>query len=412
MFYLKLAARNVFRQWGRTGLSMVSIVAGVAVIILGRGFVGGSKENIVRAQIDSVSGHVLARPADYPTVGVQHPVDTLLSLPADTDAWLAETAEAFTRRTLFTARVVRGRESLRVRVYGFDPDTDEGVFPRGQWKVKGTLPGAAGEGVAVSTGLARIFEVAPGGALVFQARTADGAINALELPVSAVVSTGNPGMDRLGVLMPMPLVQRLILSGERFSHLAVRLKQRDETDTVASALQARLGEAAEVTTWHAEAASMLELQEIRQAMLDLIAFVLMAIAAAGIANTVLMAAYERVREIGTLRAMGLTRRGVVGLFVAEGALTGVVGATVGGVLGALVVHKYAVDGIDLSPMIESAGSTGAYENVPMSAMLYLQDSPTSVAVAVVFGVVVAVLASVYPAFVATKLTPAEAVRAS
>ncbi len=412
MFYLKLAARNVFRQWGRTGLSMVSIIAGVAVVILGRGFVGGSKENIIRAQIDSVSGHVLARPAGYPTVGVQHPVDNLLSLPAETGTWITQRAEAFTRRTLFTARVVRGQESLRVRVFGFDPATDEAVFPREQWKVKGKLPGAEGQGVVVSKGLARIFEVAPGATLVFQARTADGAINALELPVSAVVTTGNPGMDHLGVLMPKPLVQRLILNGERFSHLAVRLKGREQTDSFASALQARFGDGADVTTWHAEAGSILELQDIRQAMLDMIAFVLMAIAAAGIANTVLMAAYERIREIGTLRALGLTRRGVVGLFVAEGALTGIVGATLGGLLGGLVVHKYAVEGIDLSPMIDSVGSSGAYENIPMSAMLYMQDSPASVAMAVVFGVLVAILASVYPAIVATKLTPAEAVRAS
>ncbi len=137
----------------------------------------------------------------------------------------------------------------------------------------------------------------------------------------------------------------------------------------------------------------------------------MAIAATGIANTVLMAAHERVREIGTLRAMGLNRRGVVGLFVFEGLVMGGLGGLLGALVGGGYNHKLSVDGIDLSSIIEGAGSGGIYDSIPMSTMLYTEFSAAVTIGAALVGLLVAVLSSVYPALIASRLPPAEAVRA-
>ena len=409
MFFAKLALRNVLRRYGRTTLSMVSIVAGVMVLIVGRAFIGGSKENIIRAQIDSVSGHVVVTPAGYPEGGVRHPVDTLIRLEPSTAAWLKANSQAWTLRTLFVPRAVNGVDALRVRAFGFDPATDAAVFPRRDWRIRGETPT---DGVLVSVGVGRILDVEPGDALVFETRTTAGALNALRLRVQGVLRTGNPTIDRVGVFVPRAVQQQLIRSEERFSHLAVRLEDRNEAETVANELRRRFGESARVRTWQQETEGMIELQDLRQGILDVIALVLMAIAATGIANTVLMAAYERVREIGTLRAMGLTRLGVVGLFVAEGVVMGAVGSAVGALGGALLVKRWAARGIDLSPLVDSAGSTGAYDSIPFSAMLYLEYSTPTVLGAALFGLTVAVLASVYPAIVASSMPPAEAVRSA
>lgn len=409
MVTLRLALRNVLRQRGRTALSMVSIIFGVAVLILGRGFIGGTKENIIRAQIDTASGHVLVVPADYPTTGGRFPLEGLLTLDGDTAAWLDAHAEAWTTRTVFAARVVHGRDAVRVRGIGFGAG-DAAVFPRDGWRLQGEVPVAASDGVLLSAGVARLFDAAPGARLIFEVRTRDGAINALELPVAGVVRAGNPAFDRLGVMMPDALVQDLVQTRGAFSHLAVRLASRDDADAVAAALRPRLA-GARVTTWREESRDLLDLQDLRQTMLDIIALALMAIAATGIANTVLMAAYERVREIGTLRAMGLTRGGVVALFVTEGAVMGTAGASLGAWLGGSVVHHYSIHGMDLSAMMETAGSTGVYENIPFSVMLYMEWSGTAVGVAALAGLLVALLASVYPALIASRMTPAEAVRA-
>jgi putative ABC transport system permease protein len=341
---------------------------------------------------------------------VQHPLDHLLRIDAETAAWLDGRAEAWTTRTFFSARVVHGRDAMRVRVIGFDPARDEAVFPRGGWRLAGEVPETAADGLLISVGLARIFGVEPGDRLIVEARTMEGAMNALDLPIAGVVRAGNPAFDRVGVMVPADLALDLVRTKGAFSHLAVRLGDRAASDEVAAGLRGRVS-GARVTTWREESQDLLDLQDLRQTMLDIIAFALMAIAATGIANTVLMAAYERVREIGTLRAMGLTRGAVVGLFVTEGAVMGTVGSLLGAALGGFVVHRYSVDGIDLSSMIESAGSTGAYESIPISVMLYMESSGAAVAIAAAVGLGVALLASVYPALIASRMTPAEAVRA-
>ena len=406
---LRLGLRNVLRQWRRNLLSIVSIIAGVFVLILGRGFVHGLNENIIRAQIDSLSGHVMAVPADYPTFGIQNPVDHLLTLDDTTRAWLDDNAQAWTTRVLFVPRAIKGRDAMRIRVIGFDPVRDEAVFPRDFWRVDGAVPANADE-ILLSTGVSRILGVGTGDTIVLEARTAAGAMNALEVKVTGVLTTNNPILDQLGAFAPMALVDSLVQPDGKWSHLAVRLGDRADSDAVAAELRARLKDA-RVTTYAQEAADLLSVQELRQRMFDILALALMAISATGIANTVLMATYERVREIGTLQALGMTRRSLVALFVSEGFLLGVLGSALGAALGAATVRHYSIHGIDLSSMIATASQSGGYENVSFSTMLYLDWSIPTALGAFAFGLAVAVLASLYPAVFASRLSPAESVRA-
>jgi len=412
MFTFRLALRNVFRQYGRTTLSMVSIVAGVFLLILGRGLVGGMKENIIRAQIDTASAHVQVQPHEYPETGLRHPIDKLVTLDKKRRSWLDANSKSWTARLLFTARVVHNRDAVRARIIAFDPATDGDVFPRKDWKVDGAIPKGKDDGVLISKGLARAFEVKKGDTLVFEARTAAGAINALQMPIAGVLRTGNPAFDRIGVMMAMPAAESLVLAEGKRSHVSLLLDDRNDSTEMATRLLGTFGKnSARVRTWQLETDALVKVQDLRQAFVDIIALALMAIAAAGIANTVLMAAYERVREIGTLRAMGMTRAAVVRLFVAEGTVMGVIGSGIGAALGGWVVNKYSEQGIDMSPLIDQASSTGAYDSIPFSVMLYMAPSGTAVLGAMLFGLIVAVLASIYPAIVATRMQPADAVRA-
>jgi putative ABC transport system permease protein len=406
---LRLGIRNVLRQWRRNLLSIVSIVAGVFVLVFSRGFVHGLKENILRAQIDTVSGHVMAVPSDYPTFGIQNPVDHLLTLDDATKAWLDQNSQAWTTRTFFVPRAIHGRDAMRIRVVGFDPAHDAAVFPRDAWRIDGDMASGADE-LLVSKGVAKILGLQKGDTLVLEARTAAGAMNALEVRVTGIVTTTNPLYDHLGAFAATPLVDALVRPEGKWSHLAVRLRDRDDAPAFVEQLRTRLPDA-RVTTYAQEAEDMVSVQQLRQRMLDVLALALMAISATGIANTVLMATFERVREIGTLQALGMTRRSVVGLFVTEGLVLGTLGSALGAALGWATVHRFAVHGIDLSPFIEKASQQGGYENVTFSTMLYFEQSWQPVLAALLFGIVIAALASVYPAVFASRLSPADSVRA-
>jgi len=402
---VRLAVRNLSRNLRRTLLSLGSVIAGVAVIILGQGFVGGLEENTIRAQVDTMSAHLSIRPADYPTEGLTHPVDALVPVDAGLTAALDSSGGKWTTRTLFAPRAVHRGDSIRARAISYDPVRDPQVFPREMWNVAGEIP--TDEGVLISRGVARLLELNIGDVFVLQVRTHKGAVNALEVPVAGVVSVGSPIVDRFGILLPRKVGNALLgIDDGLVSHVHLRFPNRNRS-TAAEDLTPALPRASEMVTWQDETRAMLQMHQIRRTALNILAFALLLMSAAGIANTILMAAYERVREIGTLRAMGMTRRTVVSLFVLEGGLMGAAGSVLGALIGGAVVLYFNINGIDLSVALENASGG----NVPVSTMLYLEFSQLVIAFAMVFGLAVAVMASIYPALVASNMAPADAVRA-
>lgn len=402
---LRLASRNLLRAPRRTILTTVALIAGVGIFILGEGFLSGMSENVIVSAIEGTAGHVLARPENYPQQPGQHPIDVLLELSQETRAFLDQNTVAWTERTYFAPLAAAGSEALRVVAIGYDPARDPAVFPRTHWKVQGNYPAPEGHQISVGPRIARLLALAPGDRLVLQVRTHEGAINALEVTVSGVVTTQNAALDMMAIFVPAALVSELI-AADRTTHLSVKLRDRDEAPAFASKLRAVLGKA-DVVTWEDETADLLRLQQIRRRALDLVMFILMALAAFGIANTILMAAHERVREIGTLRAMGMTEAGVLRLFLVEGALLGVLGSLLGALWGGALVAHWATTPIDFSEMFEKTARGG----ISMSALVYTRFDPGVIGAAIALGVVIAVVASIYPARMASRLSPAEAVRA-
>lgn len=409
MFLLRLATRNLFRQMRRNILSMVSIVMGVFVMIIGAGFANGLDENAIRGQIDQ-AGHVEVVPAEYPASGIDHPIDKLYGLDAEEEAWLAANTEAWTSRVLLAPRLIKGRDALRVRMVGYDSAADEQLFARDRWTLEGELPETHPLGMVVGKGVAKLLDIEPGEVLVVEARTADGALNAMQLTVTGVVETQAYFFDRVGVMAPRTVVDQLALSEGKQSHVHVRLASRDASETFAAAAEERISTPVDARTWQEEVAPLMEAGQMRRTMFNFLGLALLAMAAVGIANTVLMAAFERVREIGTMRALGLTRRGVVAMFAFEGAWMGLVGGLLGAAMGAGLTWHYSTVGIDMMALMGAKGD--AIEDMPLAAMLYLDFSPEFILGAVLAAVVIAVGASLYPAVVASRLLPADAVRAA
>lgn len=404
MFTLRLATRNLWRAPRRSFLTMSAVVAGVGFFILGNGFVSGVRENLIVAAIDGNVGHVQIRPKDYPEQLGLHPVDVLVELSPELRAKLDEEAVAWTERILFAPTAATGKDSMRVVAFGYDPVRDPTVFPRNLWRVNGREPSAEAREIAVSQRVARLLRVGPGARLILQTRTHRGAINALEVEVSAIITTSNIALDGMGIFVPTPLARELVASSLP-SHVAIKLRHRDEALAFAESLGPSLEDRAEVVTWSSETAELMALQDIRRRALDIVMFVLMSLAAFGIANTILMAAHERVREIGTLRAMGLTERGVIGLFLLEGSILGVLGSAAGALWGGALTFHWAHSPIDFSEMYDQMNA-----GIAASSLIYTSFEPRVVLTTALLGILVAALASMYPARVASRMAPGEAVR--
>lgn len=402
---LRLALLNLTRNKRRSVLATAAIVVGVFYLIAGRSFVGGMNEGIYFSTIHGLVGHITLRPADYPEIPLSNPIDDLVEIGPEARAAIEEVATAWTTRILFSGTVVSGQDTLRVRGIGYEADRDASVFRRDLWKVDGKIPQVAADGVLVSSALAPLLRVKVGDHVVLKARTHLGAINALDLAVAGIVDTGNMALNNNTILMSMDLARDLVRADQP-SHVSLLIGDRDDAPAVGAALAARVP-GSEAINWLGESEDMMRIQAVRMMALNVLVSLLMVMSSMAIANTILMAAHERVREIGTLRAMGMSRRGVLVLFLLEGGLMGAVAGTVGALLGGGLAYRLHEHPFDFSQMTRNMTA-----DMPFSLYIYGRFDLPLVLWPVVISLLVALVASIYPAFSASKLEPADAVRAS
>lgn len=399
-FLLAIAARNLLRNAARTVITAAAVFFGVALSILGWGLVGGLDENVLRAARTTYAGDLLLRPDGYPDEGLTYPLEDAAPLSPELVTALNGVGD-WTARTGFSARMVNGADAQRITVWAYDGARDPVVFPRDDWRVEGRWPTPGAGEVALGYRLARLLEVKEGTDIVLQTRTLDGAINANSFRVVGLVRSDNSALDAFGAWLEYADATPLALLGEVRSHVAVRVAG-NPADFVAPLA----GKGFVVTTLVEECDDLLALNRIRRKSLSIVVGMIMLIAAVGIANTVIMAAFERVREVGTLLALGMRRSDIRLLFMLEGGLMGIVAALLGAFAGGGAVLYWADKGIDFSGAIEDLGGTMA-----MSTMLYTQFTWPPIVASVVAGTLIATLASLWPANWAARVVPAEAVKA-
>jgi putative ABC transport system permease protein len=178
----------------------------------------------------------------------------------------------------------------------------------------------------------------------------------------------------------------------------VRLRDPDRTDRVVVELAAPLAQQHLVAhSWrevYAEVAAGLVWVNL---VITVLFSIIVGVVLSGIANTQLIAVFEQMRVLGTLRSIGMSRRGVGALVVAQTALTGLLGSALGLALGALAVRVAAVRGIDMGPQLDG-----------IARVIYPVLSADVAAFCLFVSVVVSALAAAYPAYVAGRMRPVQA----
>jgi ABC-type lipoprotein release transport system permease subunit len=184
--------------------------------------------------------------------------------------------------------------------------------------------------------------------------------------------------------------------------VAIFLKVVGSEKTVISTLQARLP-AAEVDSWETLRPEIRQTLDTKFATSSFFGVVILLIASIGILNLMLMAVFERTREMGVLAALGMKGWQITNLFLLEGALIGIVGAVIGCSLGALLVGGLGQVGIDLS----SAAGMGEIMAL-MGDRLYPSITPADLLNRGVLVIFIAAMAALYPAWQASRKEPADA----
>jgi len=222
------------------------------------------------------------------------------------------------------------------------------------------------------------------------------------MTVVGIYRIGSPETEKRNVYMSLAEAQSLYDLPGQVTEIVVALNSVGNEEPTVSALRSSLS-GVEVDSWKDLNPALLNAYALGDKIMGIFGFIVLGIAGIGILNLMLMAVFERTREIGLLSAIGLKRRQILLLFLMEGTLIGVLGGVVGAVLGAVVVTIAGSIGFDLSMAAEASEMMGL-----LGTYLYpvLEAGPlVSRFITVIF---ISALASLYPAWQAANSQPAEA----
>jgi putative ABC transport system permease protein len=405
----KIALRNLFRYRRRTLLTMSLITIGVAFVLVFVSVTASFKNMMVGEITDSMLGHIQVHKKGYVASIDNLPLNLNLK-PGElqkVEKALAEIPEieAYSPRLKFGGIFSNFVESTNVRLNAVDPAKEMATVPLLATRIlDGKKTIEPGE-ILVPELLARGMKVEVGDIVVVVATNEDGSVNGYQFTVGGIVSsvTGPGGRD--GYIHIEDGRQILRLDEPEVSEVAIRLEKLATLDDVEARLQETLGNETnpsgkpvfEIHTWK-KLTPFFNVVRMIDIMTFFIKLMLIAIVLISVMNVMIMAVYERTREIGTIAAIGTLPGRILSLFVIEGLSLGLLGAVSGTMLGSLAIVVLNVFKVRFS--------FGRAQGL----ILHTRLDPYDILTIGLIVIAVAVLAGFRPAFRASRLEPVEALR--
>lgn len=409
---IRIAWKNLLRYRRRTLLTSMLITVGIVAVLLFISVSSSFKSMMVGQITDSMLGHIQIHKRGY--------VSSIDSLPLHMNMKphmvekvkeaLSEldNVEAYSERIKFGAMYSNFIETTNIRLNAVVPEDEAKTAPL----LAGRIIAGKKEGVLLSKGkilipeiIAKGLGVKPGDTAVIVANNKDGSVNGLTFEVQGILEgiSGPGGRDGY---MHIDDARTLLRFEEKdVSEIVIRLKNPGKLENTFMSLKQTMSQyinqkgkgAFEVHKWEklspfSNIAKMIDLLTL------FIKIMLVSIVLISIMNVMVMAVYERIREIGTISAIGTTPGKILSLFITEGFLLGLVGTVTGTVISLITIAVLNVK--------ELTFSFGRQQDLVLTPSI----SATEVIVicAVVIGV--AIIASVQPAWKASRMDPIDALR--
>ncbi len=404
---LKLAFRNIFRHFSRTFLTFLAIAIGLMfMIIMDSMLVGIDQESFDRI-INYETGHIKIFDRGYREDEENLPLDKSIEDPVSIVSKVSKVAEVagVTSRINFRIMLSDGVDQFPAVGIAVDPSDDQNVFLLKQAVDKGEFFDGNEEAMLLGEGLAEDFGVDVGDYLTILTRTKYDTYQAIDLRIKGLLKTEDPKIDWAAAVIPLGLGQESLDMGKGVTEINIKLKDPARIEEFRDILAKEIT-GVEIATWKDLAADVLAIAQAKRGGTSVLLFSVFIIALIGISNTILLAAFERTREIGMMAAMGMRRGQIVRLFVLEGAMIGVFGSITGCLLGILLNIPFVKYGINWGAMMRDMGDFG-YRITGVSRGVW---NPTMFVIAFIAGIVISALTSIYPARVASKMEPTEALR--
>jgi ABC-type lipoprotein release transport system permease subunit len=401
--YFRLAWRNVWRHRRRTVIVMLAIGLGLALMMLYDGMIAGFEQAIYGNAIRILGGNVQIHAAGYAAQGGQSPLVVLENDQQVIDAALAQPNVLAAARRINTSGMATSREgAFGIGIVGIEPEREAPVSLIAQHVTAGRYLTANDQDVVlIGNGLAIAMGVTIGDRITLVGRGAHDQMRQRTMTVAGIYDVGLRDIEKRTVYISLREAQELYgLDGP--TEIAVTLRQLGQEPAVIAALP-RAVPGIELETWATRFPELQQAINTKGGVMNVFGVIILVIAAIGILNLLLMAVFERTREIGLLSALGLKPGQISLLFVLEGALMGALGVALGVVLGLAINGGLGVVGLDYSKFASLTEYTAL-----ISGRVYPTLGLDKLAQRAVTVFVIAILASFYPAREAARGEPARA----
>jgi putative ABC transport system permease protein len=353
--FLLLAFRNVFRNRRRTSMTLLMVGGGVAALLLAGGYFRFMSQGLRESTIRNGLGHLQIFTAEHFKRDEVHVLDTGIEnwRRVASVANAAPHVRGIAPRIEFYGMVSNGQKSSVYMGSAVDPAAEAslGFSPN---VVEGTNFKSSSNGdvqALIGTGLAKSMNVKVGDGLTLLAVTSDGALNGVDVQVTGIVRTGIADLDARYMRITLDSAQRLLQS-DRVTNLVVGLDETSNTDVAYEELLPRLkglGQEMTMKKWIDLATYYRQVRDMFDGIFLFMGVIVFFMVLMASVNTLLMAMFERTREIGTMLAMGTPRTWIIGLFMAEATVLGLLGAAVGVTMGNLLGMALNASGLHLPP---------------------------------------------------------------
>jgi len=397
----RLALRNLLRQPRRSAMAVAAATFGIVALMLASGFIEWIYFDLRESTIHAHLGHLQVVRPNYHSSGRSDAFAYLLPAGGAVLDMLAKEpgVRAVAPRLSFSGLVSHGETTISFVGEGIDPGR-ETELSRSLIIAEGTTlrEGDRG-GVLFGLGLARNLGVKIGDQVVLIVTKPSGRINAVEVTVRGLFSTVTKAYDDSALRLPIETARQLL--GVQGAHAwVVLLDDTRRTEAVTASLRSHLPHEFQVVPWYDLADVYNKTVSLFSKQVEVVRVIIAAIIVLSITNTMMMGVMERTGEIGTSIALGVKRRGILGLFICEGAILGIFGGLIGLLLGFALAALISAIGIPMPPPPGMAhGFIGE-----------ILITPRLAAESFILAVVTTLAASVVPAWKASRLVIVDALR--
>ncbi len=413
---LKIAFRNLLRHKRRTFLTGIVISVSLFIYIsmdsIMAGLDRGSIDNMINLSASALKIHTREYEADKEAFPLKYGLENTDEIEAVIRT--NDRVSGIAPRTQFLGELSNYEESMPVVGTIIDPDRDRTVFSLTEHLSGAYFSDDNAREIILGKSLAKDLGVGEGDFITLFALTKYESRNADDFKVVGLLNTTDPGLNKSAAFITFGAAEDFLDLENTVTELNVQLLHRvnfrdllKDMRDVRARVDKRFPELATLT-FEEIGAAVLNLSRQKRAWGAAMTLVMLIIAAVGIVNSVLMSVYERIREVGVMRAMGFSGKEVRRMFMYEGLIIGVIGSLGGIILGTASVWLLTTAGYPIDKFFGEGGIDTA--GFPIWGTIYGEwNIPLMIGV-FLFGVFTAFLASIPPARRAAQMAVTRALR--